>query len=74
ILFLSEWDFGLVFPRQVHYQLIQDFLIPAESPRDKRGNMCSENRLLVIGIWADYQLILADKPESCGFYFSLLGF
>ena len=68
IFFLSGWDSGLVFSRRIRYRLIQDFLIPAESPSDKRGNLCSQNRLLGIEIWADYQLILADKPEIRGLY------
>ena len=68
ILFLSGWDSGLVFSRRVRYRLIQDFLIPVESPSDKRGNLCSQNRLLGIDIWADYRLILADKPEIRGLY------
>src|SRR2546428_7717640 len=68
ILFLSGWDSGLVFSRWVRYRLIQDFLIPVESPSDRRGNLCSQNRLLGIEIWADYRLILADKPEIRGLY------
>jgi len=59
---------ALVFSRRVRYRLIQDFLIPVESPSDKRGNLCSQNRLLGIEIWADYRLILADKPEIRGLY------
>ena len=59
---------ALVFSRRVRYRLIQDFLIPVESPSDKRGNLCSQNRLLGIEIWADYQLILADRPEIPGLY------
>src|SRR5207249_1908240 len=59
---------ALVFSRRIRYRLIQDFLIPVESPSDKRGNLCSQNRLLGIEIWVDYQLILADKPEIRGLY------
>jgi hypothetical protein len=60
--FLSEGGFGLVFSRRVRYQLVRDFLTPEESPRNERGNLCSENRLLRIEIRADYQFVLADQP------------
>jgi len=62
ILFLSGYVFGLVFSRRVRYQLVRDFLTPEESPRNKRGNQCSKNRLPRIEIWADYQFVLADQP------------
>jgi hypothetical protein len=53
MLFLSGWDFGLVFSRQVCYRLVGPFSTPVDSPRDKRGKSRSRNHVLGIGIRAD---------------------
>src|SRR5713101_776556 len=53
ILFLSGYDYGLVFSRRACYRLVPGFSISVFSPSDQRGYWGSGNRGLGIGIRAE---------------------